>query len=99
MNLDILIKPFAELDIEEASQWYEKKKTGLGSEFLDEIDACLTKIVDNPRIFVEKYRDIRRALPKRFPYAIYYIIEPYRIVVLAVIHTSMDPDYHKIRAR
>ncbi|HRN25719.1 MAG TPA: hypothetical protein PL018_03905 [Ignavibacteriaceae bacterium] len=34
MNLKILVRPEAELDILEAAKWYEKKFDGLGEKFL-----------------------------------------------------------------
>jgi plasmid stabilization system protein ParE len=46
-----------------------------------------------PVVFV----DLRRALVRRFPYAVFYEVEPERIVVYAVFHCSQDPDKWKAR--
>lgn len=35
--------------------------------------------------------NVRRAIVTRFPYAVFYQVEPKRVVVLAVIHTARDP--------
>jgi len=37
-------------------------------------------------------------LAKRFPYGIFYVVEPQRIVVLAVLHTARDPQVWQARA-
>jgi len=33
----VILRPMAEADAEEARQWYEQQKPGLGNQFLDEI--------------------------------------------------------------
>jgi hypothetical protein len=35
--------------------------------------------------------DVRRAVLQRFPYSIYFIVEDYRIVVLAIFPARRDP--------
>lgn len=35
---------------------------------------------------------VRRVLVERFPYCIFYVVEPERLVVLAVLHVARDPD-------
>ena len=40
---------------------------------------------------VEPTRSIRRALAHRFPYAVYHVVEPRRIVVLGALHVARDP--------
>ncbi|PSB02814.1 hypothetical protein C7B64_11345 [Merismopedia glauca CCAP 1448/3] len=37
------------------------------------------------------YRDVRRAVLRRFPYAVYYRIISSRVVVTAVFHSRRDP--------
>jgi plasmid stabilization system protein ParE len=41
----------------------------------------------------------RRALLKRFPYAVYFAVDNEIIVVLAVFHTSRDPESWRRRSR
>jgi len=38
-------EPEASLELEEAAQWYEQRRSGLGIEFLEEIDRALEFIV------------------------------------------------------
>ena len=83
--------PRADLDIEAAFLWYEKEQSGLGLEFLDELRAAYNRIVESPYLYTHLRSSVRRALLKRFPYIVYFAVEPTVIVVLAVLHASRDP--------
>jgi hypothetical protein len=41
MNYRLIIRPEAELDLEDAFTWYESQDTGLDSEFVWTIDNCI----------------------------------------------------------
>ena len=64
---------------------------GLGSEFLRAVRAAFALIRRNPEQFPRVRGDIRRALVRRFPYAVYYVVEPDHVSVFAVIHTRQHP--------
>lgn len=36
---------------------------------------------------------VRRAMARRFPYAVFFDIEPQRLVVMAIAHSSRRPGY------
>ena len=65
----------AEKDVAEAYDWYEGQKPGLGGELLDAIDACCQRIQRNPEEFPKVRRSARRALVKRFPFCVYFVID------------------------
>ena len=48
MNYRLIIRPEAELDLEDAFAWYESQDPGLGSEFVRAIDTCISTIGRNP---------------------------------------------------
>lgn len=87
----LVSEPQADLDIEAAFQWYEKEQPGLGFEFLGELRATYSRIVEGPLKYRHLRSGVRRALLRRFPYAVYFAVEPTVIVVLAVLHVSRDP--------
>ena len=91
--------PQADIDIEATFRWYENEQTGLGLEFLDELRAAYDRIVDGPFKYLQLRSNMRRALLKRFPYAVYFVVEDEIIVVLAVLHTSRDPAEWQRRSR
>lgn len=91
MNYEVLIRPEAETDITEAYEWYEEQAEGLGEEFLRAVDACFAAIQRIPTAYSPIHRQVRRALLRRFPYGIFYIIEADRIIVLACFHARRNP--------
>jgi plasmid stabilization system protein ParE len=88
----VRFKPSAERDVERAFIWYEEHGPGIGDEFLGEIAAAVTRIVENPRAHQIVRGRIRRAVVHRFPYLIFYVIDPREVVVLACMHASRDPE-------
>ncbi|MDH3514348.1 MAG: type II toxin-antitoxin system RelE/ParE family toxin [Gammaproteobacteria bacterium] len=89
--IPVEIRPAAAADIEEAALWYDSQRPGLGSEFLEELDYARQSIVEAPQRFPVVKRDTRRALLRRFPYALYYRIYPDRILVVACMHGRRHP--------
>lgn len=79
-------------DLAEAADWYDDERPGLGSRFLDAVEATLIRIEEQPRSFPLAYRDLRRALlPRPFPYQIYYRLRDDLVEVFAVFHGARDP--------
>jgi toxin ParE1/3/4 len=91
IEYQLVSEPSADLDVEAAFEWYENERPGLGMEFLDELRAIYNRIADGPFKYQELRAGIRRALLRRFPYAVYFAIEAEIIVVAAVLHASRDP--------
>ena len=69
MNYRLLIRKQAKADLQWASRWYERQSPGLGQMFVAEIDATLIRIEDSPLQYQTVYRDVRRAIPRKFPYS------------------------------
>lgn len=82
---DISLDLSAAQDIEEAAAWYEEQLPGLGVEFVLEIDAVMQRIQETPKAFPAIYNDFRRALPHRFPYAVYFRFDGVDAGVYAVL--------------
>ena len=88
MRPRFLVEPEAEAELDEAFSWYEGRAAGLGSEFVRAVRAAFALIRRNPEQFPRVRSDIRRALVRRFPYAVYYVVEPEQVVVLGVMAVS-----------
>ena len=84
----IIIRQEAEADITDAAIWYHGQQTGLGGEFLAEVEAVLAAAALNPARYPRLRRrpDVRRALTKRFPYRIFFVRRQSEIVVFRVLH-------------
>jgi plasmid stabilization system protein ParE len=91
MSYQLRSTPLVERDIEDAFDWYESERVGLGLEFLDELRAVYERIEESPLKYEILKFEIRRALTRRFPYAIYFIAEDERVIILAVLHAARDP--------
>ena len=78
-------------DLAGAYGWYEEQRAGLAEAFLAAVDASFEAIQAFPEMFGRVHGEIRRAVVSRFPYAVFYRIEPKRLVVLAVLHIARDP--------
>ena len=87
-----VIEPQASSDIMEAAEWYETQLTGLGVEFVLEVNRAIDKVQENPRLYYQVYRGVRRVLSRRFPYAIYYLLSETEIRILAVLHQSRSDE-------
>ena len=98
MSCTTQIQPEAQAEIQEAYQWYEEKSAGLGAEFVRAVDACLSAIEGNPLAYALVHQQVRRALLRRFPYGIFYLVEDDTIVVIACFHGSRDPEQWLRRA-
>lgn len=97
MKYKVIVRPEAEDDLKKAFLWYEDKRTGLGSDFLLQVDAGINFINRNPETHPVKYRGTRKHLIKRFPYKIIYFIEEEKIIVIAVLHGRRSPNLLKKR--
>ncbi len=91
MPFELILRPEAESDVERVYAWYEKRREGLGRDFVEELERLFSFIRDNPRMFPRAHKVLRRALLKRFPYAVFYTLRSEEIVVSAVFHQSQDP--------
>lgn len=82
-----------------ARRYDETQRPGLGSEFLDEVQAAIQRIETNPEScqIIDVDEDIRPCQTRRFPYG---VIDRYRdeeIVIVAISHSRRDPDHWKDR--
>jgi plasmid stabilization system protein ParE len=98
VNLDSFLRPRAKRDLEVAAAWYEERREAMGGEFIDEFLLCVVRIESNPESYAVVDAEVRRALLHRFPYAIYYTVEPSHVQILGVLHCSQHPDNWRTRA-
>lgn len=97
MAAELIGAPEAELDLTEAYFWYESRRAGLGEEFLSAVDASMERIRRQPAIYARVHEEYRRALIRRFPYAIFFECAETAVTVYAVFHTSRDPEKWRLR--
>lgn len=91
MNLPLRFRPEVGQDIREAFDWYDQRREGLGREFLLSLKAALAEVRRSPESFRAVDGQVRRALTRRFPYAVFFVTGREEILVFAVFHTKRDP--------
>jgi toxin ParE1/3/4 len=91
MSVSMIVSPEAEADIESAQLWYEHQRAGLGDAFIEQLEAVFETISTHPEMFRIYRRDVRRAMLRRFPYAVMYRVTTEGVHVLAVMHAGRRP--------
>jgi len=91
MTYTLRFLPEVEEDAINGYVWYETKSRGLGEDFLRMFYACANEIPLNPLLYKKVYQDFRRRLLRRFPYAIYFMIEKDQITVFGLFHCARNP--------
>jgi len=89
----------AEAEMNTASRYYEQQVSGLGHQFLDEIEQAIQRIRSYPASGVILHDNIRRMLLGRFPFGLLYRIDAQEITFLAVAHLRRRPGYWKEREK
>jgi plasmid stabilization system protein ParE len=91
--IPIELLPGARAELVLASEWFEDQENGLGAQFLASAGHTIDAIQAHPERFarVNAPRRVRRAILKRFPYAVYYTFNGSRIFILSLFHLRRDP--------
>ena len=95
----VIFTPTAHAELIDAQDWYENEAPGLGRRFRAAVDAVIQRMNANPRQFPVIYKSIHRALLRRFPYSLLFVIEADEtLTVIACFHGSRDPAHWQKRA-
>jgi hypothetical protein len=84
------------LDLPLGARFYEKRRPGLGREFVLAVDSAISKIVEAPQRW-PRFFGAQRYLLDRFPYSIIYRVVNEQDQVLAVAFQKRKPTYWKRR--
>ena len=95
--MNVEFQDVARFEFREAAHYYDLCETGLGLEFTVEVERTISRIEKNPDVFPIFHKGARRALTRRFPYAVIFRIESNRILILAVMHCHRRPETSKNR--
>ena len=97
MKYKLIVRPEAEAKLEEAYVWYEQQVAGLGSQFLLAVDVVIHAIRRNPLQYPIAHKDLRRALTRKFPFQIFFVMHDTQIVIISVFHGMRDPSVWQSR--
>lgn len=89
----VTFNELAERELNDAAQYYEHEKYGLGAAFIAEIRRCTDAIIDHPQAAPVVLGVVRRRLCQRFPYGLLYTVVGNELRILAVMNLKRRPEY------
>jgi plasmid stabilization system protein ParE len=87
----IILTEAAREDIETARRWYREHSGVLSRDFIRTLRACIEGIEQFPEGHPVVHRDARRALLRRFPYMLLYVVRESAILIVGCMHTRREP--------
>ena len=91
MSYQIIYHTDAENDIRNAKKHYKDQQAGLEKRFALALKETINYIIENPLLFEVKYRNIRVAFTKVFPFGVHYHFDDNnKITILTILHTSKN---------
>jgi toxin ParE1/3/4 len=88
--LRTIIRIEAEVDITDAAIWYHGKESGLGHDFLLDVETAIARAAESPFRYpcLRRNPEVRRVLTERFPYRVFFVRRADSIVVFPVLHSA-----------
>ena len=87
----LVVRPQAQGELLAGRDWYEERRPGLGADFSAAVDRAVERIEERPSSFPYVHEQIRRAVLRRFPYAVFFQVLQDEIVILGVVHNRRHP--------
>jgi plasmid stabilization system protein ParE len=94
----VVFRPEAENEVLETRRWYEERQEGLGAEFASAVDAMVERIMTSPLAFPCVHGETRRAVLRRFPYAMYFRVLADGAIVVLAVHGRQHPSHWRTRS-
>ena len=91
MSYELSVRQEAEADVLEAFNYYESCRENLGSDLMLCIEESFARISKNRFQYKPIHKNVHRALVRRFPYGIYYVIIEKDVSVIGVVHARKNP--------
>lgn len=93
----LAFRPLAKKDIQNIVDYYDLITPKLSDLFLNELDESIDYISNEPEAFQKRLGAVRIVFLKRFKFGVFYKIYTQKIVVIAILHTSQNPELWKKR--
>ncbi|MGD9931298.1 MAG: type II toxin-antitoxin system RelE/ParE family toxin [Mangrovibacterium sp.] len=88
----IEISDEAEIDFDKSYRYYSDESQKVASSFYKQINLSFEILKQHPESFPIVYKNVRKFFVKKFPFVIYYQLVGSAIRVIAIFHTSRDPE-------
>jgi plasmid stabilization system protein ParE len=90
-SLNIEFSEDAEIDFDNSYQYYLKESVKVAEAFFRQINSSLRKIKKHPDLFPIVFKNIRKFNVRKFPFVIYYFTTIDSIRIIAIFHSSRNP--------
>ena len=87
----------AQAELQEAADYFEDRRPGLGAEFAAEVKSTIRRILLHSRTWSRVSENTRRCRLGKFLYALIYQIREDEILIVAVAHLRRKPFYWRDR--
>ena len=97
MSHQFTIHEMAEVEVNEAADFYDLENSGLGNVLLDEVERSIGAISRYPEVGMLIRKSVRKMSLLKFHYSLIYAIKSNEIRLLAVAHQKRRPFYWRSR--
>ena len=91
MRFSVRYKPAAAAEVANAIAWYRQPEVKQAEAFVRDLERTEAHLGAHPELYQGVEDQIRRAVLRRFPYSLFYVIEQDLVVVLACMHQHQKP--------
>lgn len=95
--MQVRFEPDALSELAGAMDWYAARSGAAGRTFVAEIEHVIERLRESPLRWPTYLHGTRRALLRRFPFALVYRVGNDQIQVIAVTHLHRRPGYWRNR--
>lgn len=95
MSFSLRFETIALQELKQAARWYDECRSGLGQQFMDAVDQLIVRVLENPYAFPKSpnHALVRRAVMKRFPFIIVFVVHEQEVHVLSISHSRRRPGH------
>ena len=90
---DVAFHPEAQAEYQDALAWYQTRSLRAAARFEAEVERMLGTIGSTPDLFPRYDDEHRFAVLRRYPFSLVYQVQPDRVYIIAVAHSSRSADY------
>ena len=87
----------AESDFDKSYEYYVDENKKFADNFFKQVNSSLEKISESPEANPLVYKTVRKHVMKKFPFIIYYQVKELLVKIIAIFHTSRNPEIWKDR--
>lgn len=91
MPLKAELSRHCQADLQQAFDFYEQRKPGLGTEFLANFESFISEIPGHPELGKRSHGNLRKFVLTRFPFIVYYSVTDDYVRIIACLYGGQKP--------